>query len=57
MKGTGTNTDPGKRLKSSLGSRVGFDLIVGFKLKDLSSHSWSINGMWLSKIGGSILRV
>jgi len=49
-----TNTDSRIWLKSSLGLRVGFDSIVGSKSKNLSSHLWSINGMWLSKIGGSI---
>ena len=53
MKGSWPNTNSEKL---SLGLRVSFGSIVGSKSKNLSSHSWSINEMWLSKIGGSISR-
>ena len=56
MKGSGTNTDLRMWLKSSLGSRVNFYSKVGSKSKNWSSHSWSINRMWVFKIGGSISR-
>jgi len=42
--------------KSSLSSRVGFGSIIGSKSKNLNSHSFFINGMWLSKMGDSISR-
>ena len=51
-----TNTDSRIWLKSCLGSRVGFDSTVGSKSKDWYSYSFSINGIWLFKIGGSISR-
>ena len=54
MDETGTNTDSGKCLKSSLASRVGFDSRVESKSKNWISHSFLINEMWLSKIGGLI---
>ena len=47
IKGSGTNTNSGK---SSLGLRVSFDSRVVSKSKNWSSHSFSINGMWLSKV-------
>ena len=53
IKGLGTNTNLGK---STLGLRVGFGSRVVSKSKYWNSHSFSINGMWLSKIGGSIPR-
>ena len=55
VKDSGTNTDSGMWLKSSLGSIVGFGSKVGSKSKNWSLHSWSINGMCVPKIGGSIL--
>ena len=51
--GSGTNTNSEK---STLGSRVSFGSRVESKSKNLYSHSFSINGMWLSKIADSISR-
>ena len=45
------NTSSGK---STLGSTVSFGSRVESKSKNRNSHSFSINGMWLSKIGDSI---
>ena len=56
MRRMGTNTDLGVWLKSSLGSRVSFSLKIESKSRNWDSHFFLINGMWLSKIGGSILR-
>ena len=53
MIGSGTNTNPEK---SSLGSRVSFDSIVGSKLKNLNPHSFHINEIWIYKIDDSISR-
>ena len=53
---SGTNTDSGIWLKPSLGSRVSFGSRVESKFKNWNSHSFPINGMWLSKIGDSISR-
>ena len=52
MKGSGANTNSEK---SSLALRVSFGSIVSFKIKNLNSHSFFINGMWVLKIDGSIL--
>ena len=54
--GMGTNIDSGIWFKSSLGSRVSLSLKVESKSRNWDSHSFSINGMWLSKLGGSISR-
>ena len=40
--------------KSNLGSRVSFGSTVGSKSMNWSSHLFLINGMWLSKIDGSV---
>ena len=53
MTGSGTNTNS---RKSTLGSRVSFSSRVESKSQNLNSHSFPINGMWLSKIGDSISR-
>ena len=54
--GTGTNTDSRSWFKSSLGSKAGFGSRVGSKSKNWVSHSFPINGMWLSKIIDSCSR-
>ena len=53
MKGSWTNTNS---KKSSSGSRVSFDSIVGSKSKNLNPHSFPINEIWLYKIDDSISR-
>jgi len=53
MKSSGTNTNSGK---STLGSRVSFASRVESKSKNLISHSFPTNEIWLSKIGDSISR-
>jgi len=53
MKSLGTNTNS---RKSTLSLRVSFGLRVESKSKNLISHSFFINEMWLSKIGDSISR-
>ena len=52
----GTNTNSVIWFKSSLGSRASFDLKVESKSRNWDIHSFPINGMWLSKKGGSISR-
>jgi len=49
--GTNTNSE-----KSTLGSRVSFGARIESNSKNWNSHSFSIKGMWLSKIGYSISR-
>ena len=53
MKGSETNTNSRILLKLSLASRVNFGSKVGPKSKNWNSHYFSINRIWLSKIGGS----
>ena len=56
---TGTNTDSGKRLKSSKYSGVKIGSGSGSKSRSWNSspHSFSHDGMWLSKIGDSSSRM
>ena len=42
------------RKKLSVSSRLGIDSWV--QIKEMDSNSFPINGMWLSKIGGSVSR-
>ena len=53
MIGSGANTNS---KKSTLGSKVSFSSRVESKSKNWNSHSYPINGMWLSKMGDSIPR-
>jgi len=46
MKGTGTNTGSGIKLKSSLDSRVGFDSRIDVQIKEMKLtfffHQWNM---------------